>query len=77
MFYTRDVDDTLLKIKKRDTDYVLNQINSFDKNLKFTIDAFENSVPHSLDVEICPNGLGTYHKHTQTCQYVHITSYTL
>ena len=45
--------------------------------MKFTIDTFENSVPHFLDTEICPNGLGTYHKHTQTGQYVHITSYTL
>ena len=74
MFYTRYVDDTLLIIKKRDINYVLNQFNSFDKNLKFTIDTFENSVPHFLDIEI---GLGIYHKHTQTGQYVHITSYTL
>ena len=69
MFYTRFVDDTLLIIKKRDINYVLNQFNSFDKNLKFTIDAFENSVPHFLDIEICPNGLGIYHKHTQTNMY--------
>ena len=45
--------------------------------MKFTIGTFENSVPHILDIEICPNGLGIYHKHTQTGQYVHITSYTL
>ena len=38
---------------------------------------FENSVPHFLDIEICPNGLGIYHKHTLTGQYLHITSYTL
>ena len=38
---------------------------------------FENSVPHFLDTEICPNGLGIYHKHTKTGQYVHIISYTL
>ena len=41
--------------------------------MKFTIYTFENSVPH---FEICPNGLGIYHKHAQTGQYVHITSYT-
>ena len=75
IFYTRYVDDTL--IKKKDINYVLNQFNNFDKNLKFTIDTFENSVPHFLDIEICPNGLGIYHKHAQTGQYVHITSYTL
>ena len=74
VFYTRYVDDTLLIIKKRDISYVLNQFNSFDKNLKFTIDTFENSVSHFLDIEI---GLGIYHKHTQTGQYVHITFYTL
>ena len=77
MFYTRYVDNTLLIIKKRDIDYVLNQFNSFDKNLKFTIDTFENSVLHFFDINICPNGLGIYHKHTQTGQYVHITSNTL
>ena len=38
MFYIRYVEDTLLVIKKRDISYVLNQFNSFDKNLKFTID---------------------------------------
>ena len=77
MFYTRYVDNTLLIIKKRDIDYVLNQFNSFNKNLKFTIDTFENSVLHFFDINICPNGLGIYHKHTQTGQYVHITSNTL
>ena len=77
MFYTRYVDNTLLIIKKRDINYVLNQFNSFDKNLKFAIDTFENSVPHFLDIEICPDGLGIYHKHTQTGQQVHISSCTL
>ena len=66
MFYTRFVGDTLLIIKKRDINYVLNQFNSFDKNLKFTTDTFENSVLHFLDIEICTNGLCIYHKHTQT-----------
>ena len=77
LFCTRYVDDTLLVIKKRDINYVLNQFNSFDKNLKFAIYTFEKSVPKFLDIEICPNGLGIYHKHTQTGQYVHITSYIL
>ena len=38
MFYTRYVDDNLLIIKKKGMNYVLKQFNSFDKNLKFTID---------------------------------------
>ena len=35
------------------------------------------TVPHFLDIEICPNGLGIYHKHTQTVQYVNFDSFTL
>ena len=77
MFYTRYADNTLLIIKKKGINYVLNQFNNFDKNLKFTINTFENSVKHFLDIEICPNGFGIYHKHTQTGQYVYITSYPL
>ena len=46
MFYTRYVDDTLLIIRKKNINYVLNQFNNFDKNLKFIIDTFEKSVPH-------------------------------
>ena len=38
---------------------------------------FENCIPDFLDIQICPNGLGIYHKHSQTGQYVHIHSYTL
>ena len=63
--------------EKSNINYVLNQFNSFDKNLKFTINTLENIVPHFLDIDICPNELGIYCKHTQTGQYVHITSYTL
>ena len=51
--------------------------NSFHDNLKFTIDTFENCPPHFLDIEICPNGLRIYHKHTQTGQYVSFDSFTL
>ena len=76
-FYVRYVDDTLLVIKRTDISCVLNKFNSFDDNLKFTIDTFGNCVPHFLDIEICPNGLGIYHKHTQTGQYVSFDSFTL
>ena len=56
-FYIRYVDDTLLFLKKKDIYIVLNKFNSFNQNLKFTVDTFENCVPHFLDIEICPNGL--------------------
>ena len=39
-----------------------------------SVDTFENCVPHSLDIEICP---GIYHKNTQTDQYKNIESFTL
>ena len=66
IFYTRYVDDTLSVIQKKIINYVLNQFHSFDKNLKFTIFTFQNSVPHFVDIEICPNWLVSYHKHTET-----------
>ena len=76
-FYIRYVDDNLPVMKRTDISYVLNKFNSLDDNLKFTIDTFENCVPHFLDIEIFPNGLGIYHKHTQTGQYVNFDSFIL
>ena len=38
-FYIRYVDGTLLVLRKKDIDIVLNKFNSFNKNLKFTVDA--------------------------------------
>lgn len=35
MFYARCIADTLLIIKKKCINYVLNQFDNFDKNLKF------------------------------------------
>ena len=69
MFYAIYIDSTLLIFKKRDID-VLNKFNSFDKNLKFTINTCENCVLRFLDITIWQNVLGNYHKHTQTGQYV-------
>ena len=76
-FSIRYVDDTLLVLRKKDIDIILNKFNSFNKNLKFTVDTFQNCVPHFLDIEICPNGLRIYHKNPQTGQYTNIESFTL
>ena len=76
-FYIRYVDYTLLVIKRTYILCVLNKFNSFDDNLKLTIDTFENCVPHFLDIKIWPNGLGIYHKHTQTGQHVYSDSFTI
>ena len=48
-----------------------------NKNLKFTVDSFENCLPQFLDMEICPNRLNIYYKNTQTDQYTNIQSFTL
>ena len=76
-FYIRYVDDTLLVIKRAGISCVLNKFNSLHDIPKFKIDSFGNCVSDFLDIEICPNGLGIYHKHTQTGQYVNFYSFTL
>ena len=76
LFYGRYVDDTLVVIKKEHLQLVHNTLNSFDKNLKFTVDLFDNVVPHFLDTEIHPDGLSIYCKDTNTGQYTHFDSYS-
>ena len=68
-FYVRYVDDILLVLRMKDIDIVLNKFNSFNENLKITVDTFENCVPHFLDIETCPNGLGIYHKNRSIHKY--------
>ena len=76
LFYGRYVDDKLVVIKKEHLQLVHNALNSFDKNLKFTVDLFDNVVPHFLDVEIHSDGLSIYCKDTNTGQYTHFESYS-
>ena len=75
-FYVRYVDDTLLMVKKSEIDNILKSFNSFDKNMKFTVDEFKDVNPHFLDLEICTDGLKIFRKDTHTGQYTHIDSYT-
>jgi hypothetical protein len=42
-FYHHYVDDTLVLIRPSDIPHVLAKFNSFDKNIKFTIDDFSDS----------------------------------
>ena len=51
-FYTRFVDVTLLVIKPDNVKEVHNSLNKFDKNLLFTVDMFQNKVPHFLNLEL-------------------------
>lgn len=75
-FYARYVDDTLLLVKPQDIDGVLQKFNQFHSNLEFTVDKFENCVPHFLDLEIHPDGITIYRKDTHTAQFVNYNSYT-
>jgi len=46
-------DDTLLLIKPADIPRVLESFNKFDRHLKFTVETFENELPHLLPRIIC------------------------
>ena len=65
-FYTRFVDDTLLVIKPDNVKEVHNSLNQFDKNLRFTVDMFQNQVPHFLDLELSPDRISIFRKDTNT-----------
>ena len=53
-FYCRYVDDTLLVLERQDVSCIHNLLHDFDKKLQFSIDLFENEVPHFLDLEMLP-----------------------
>ena len=74
-FYRRYVDDTLVLMKVSDIPFVLNKFNSFDKNLKFTVDTFDSGKVHFLDLEISQSGIDIYRKPTHTGQYTHFDSF--
>ena len=46
--YIRYVDDTLVMIKSDEVEKVLKKFNSFDENLKFTVDKFEDGFIHFI-----------------------------
>ena len=48
--------DTLLLVKPAGIPHIHNLFNGFDKNLRFTVDRFENEVQHFLDIQISPFG---------------------
>ena len=76
LFYGRYVDDTLVVIRREHLRLVQDVLNNFDKNLNFTVDTFDNVVPHFLDIEIHPDGLSIYCKDTNTGQYTYYNSYS-
>ena len=74
-FYGRYVDDTLILMKPTDIILVHDSVNHFDKNLRFTVDTFENVVPHFLDLELRNDGISLYKKATNIGLYVNFSSY--
>ena len=62
-------------MKPEDVDEILHKFNSFHKNLEFTVDRFDDCIPHFLDLEIHPDGLSIYRKETHTAQFVHYDSF--
>ena len=75
-FYARYVDDTLLLVKPEDLNDIQARFNNFHKNLEFTVDKFDDCVPHFLDLEIHPDGISIYRKETHTAQFVNFESFT-
>ena len=75
-FYMRYVDDTLVLIKSEEIQKVLDKLNSFDKNLRFTHDPFSDGDTHFLDIRIRENTRDIYYKDTHTGQYTHFSSYS-
>ena len=49
-------------------------MNSFDKNLQFTIDEFVDKNVHFLDIKINKTETDVFHKPTNTGQYCHFSS---
>ena len=71
----REIHDTLFVIKREDVRLIQNLLNSFDSNLRFTVDLFQNEVPHFLDLELSPDGISVFRKNTNTGLYTHFNSY--
>ena len=74
-FYCRYVDDTLFVVKPQDVSHIHKLLNSFVKNLKFTVDLFENKVSHFLNLEMSLDRITIYWKDTNTGLYVNYTSF--
>ena len=75
MLYDHCLDDTLVLVIPEDLSCVYNALNNFDRNLMFTLDTNNAVVSHYLDIEIHPDGLGSYCKCTNTGQYTHYASF--
>ena len=69
LFYGGYVNNILVVIKRKHLKLVCGVQNNFDKNFTFTVDAFDNAVPHFLDIEV-------FIGKTNTGQYTRYNSYS-
>ena len=63
-------------IKGKDINYIQKRLNSFDKNIKFTVDTFPDGNVHFLDIKVHKNHTDIYYKDTHTGQYTSFHSQT-
>ena len=67
-FYIRYVDDILVLAKVEGIDNIMKQFNLLDKTNQFTIDRFEDSIIHFLDIKINGSETDLSYKTTHTGQ---------
>ena len=68
-------DANLVFIKPEDLKRLQYALNNFYRNLKFSLDTFNDIGPLFLDTKLYLVGLGIYCKSTNTGQYTHYTSF--
>ena len=71
--YMRYVDDTLLLVKDKDINCIHKRLNSFGKNIKFTVDTFPDGNIYFSDIKADKNHTDIYYKDTHTGQYTSFT----
>ena len=60
-------------IKKDKTQYVLNSFNSFDNNLRFTVDTLDDGNIHFIDIKTLNNGETDICNLTDYKRYLYLT----
>ena len=70
------MDDTLLLVKPCDIDLIHQNLNSFDSNLRFTVDTFKDTTPHFLDLTFETTSITVHRKATNTGVYINFDSFT-
>ena len=78
--WTRYVDDTLVFVKRNESNAILRSLNSFHENIEFTSESEVNGKIAFLDVYLTRNALGgletsVFRKPTNTDVYIHWKSF--